>query len=133
LWSGSRLAFHRRRGPLYLGEAARLSTFGGSTLQNGLSASDDFADRRVMKVGEVADLPQGQARLLGFLKDLASCSVSARGLELEFFLCRLDGFAESFAFGGIRHPAQRIPSARLRVLAPAQRARPVTDLCCKRG
>jgi hypothetical protein len=68
-----------------------------------LSASDDFADRRVVDTGQLADLSQGQARLLRFLKDLASFSLSARGLSQELFLCRLDGLAESSAVGIVGH------------------------------
>src|SRR4051794_12219517 len=68
-----------------------------------LSASENFANRRVVKIGQLADLPQGQARLLGFLKDPASCVMSARGLSQELSLHRLDGLAGGLALEVIRH------------------------------
>jgi hypothetical protein len=68
-----------------------------------LSASDDFADRRVVKTSQVAYLSQGQARLAGFLKDLASCGMSARGLAQELLLGRLNGVADRFALGIVGH------------------------------
>jgi hypothetical protein len=92
-----------------------------------LSASDDFADRRVVNTGQLADLPQGQARLLSFLKDLLSFSLSARGLSQELFLCRFDGLAESFAVGIVGHGREPI-DAGLFSTKPWQRVVVITSL-----
>lgn len=70
---------------------------------NLLSASDDFADRRVMNAGQIANLSQGQTGMLSFFKDLASCSVSAGGLSQKLFLNRLHGVGGSFARGIVGH------------------------------
>jgi hypothetical protein len=102
LWAGSRLAFHRRPGAAFRCRRYSSQPWSVHPPSFGLSASDDFADRRVVEAGLLADLSQRQTGFLGFFKHLATRGMDLGGLAVKVPLSRLHGLLW-LPFSRLRH------------------------------
>jgi hypothetical protein len=101
LWSGPRLAFTRRRGPLIWIEPTYQAVEKISTL--GLFAPDDLADPRVIKADKFADVSQREPSLLRLRECLAPCLSGGLAVALKLLLGSFHGFGGGFALGVVGH------------------------------